>query len=106
MLSGRYIFVAWILYAALMGFLAGSSLESAFYVPQHYGADSEQKSNSNNKTLEERQEATNGAIADYTKWLARYTGLLFAATLAMGIATIGLYSSGQDQIKLARNEFK
>jgi hypothetical protein len=24
----------------------------------------------------------------------------------MGIATIGLYSSGQDQIKLARNEFK
>jgi hypothetical protein len=45
------------------------------------------------------------ALVDYTKWLMRYTGLLFAATLGMGIATIGLYASGQDQIRLARAEF-
>jgi hypothetical protein len=53
--------------------------------------------------LEERQEATNAALADYTKWLMRYTGLLFAATLAMGIATIGLYFTGEKQIGVAKD---
>lgn len=101
----RYILILWICYAALMGLLVGASFDSAFFIPQNYSSGEQQNSAIDHKSLEERQEATNELLADYTKWLARYTGLLFAATLAMGLATIGLYASGQDQIKLARDEF-
>jgi hypothetical protein len=101
----RYLLILWISYAALMGVLVGASFDSAFFSPQKYSSGEQQNSAADQKSLEGRQEATNEALADYTKWLARYTGLLFAATVAMGIATIGLYASGQDQIKLSRGEF-
>jgi hypothetical protein len=100
------IAVLWILFAALMGFFAGASFDSAFFPPiQEKYSDQAKEGAPKRETLEERQEATNEALANYTKWLMRYTGLLFAATFAMGIATIGLYSSGQDQINLSRQEF-
>jgi hypothetical protein len=105
MLTKRSLLILWISYAALMGILVGGSIDYALFAPQNYSGGTPQNTAADEKSFKEREQTTNEALADYTKWLMRYTGLLFLATLGMGIATLGLYASGQDQIRLAREEF-
>jgi hypothetical protein len=72
--------------------------------PQNYS----EKGQDCAKTKPNREAAkigTEESIAEYTWWLAVLTGLLAIATIGMGGATIGLYVSGDRQLKLARDEF-
>ena len=59
----------------------------------------------NSKTIEERHQATEEAIAYYNKWLMFFTAILAVATLGLGTATVGLYFAGERQLRLARDEF-
>lgn len=48
------------------------------------------------------REATDEALADYTLWLMIFTGILAAATIGLGLATVGLYKTGEKQVKVTR----
>jgi hypothetical protein len=50
------------------------------------------------KTIEERHQVTEEAIAYYTKWLMFFTAILAIATVGLGAATVG-------QLRLGRAEF-
>jgi hypothetical protein len=103
----RNIFVLWIVYAALMGFAVGGSFVSAFPPPQplEKSCSEGNQTAANCETSEKQHEAAEIALGNYTKWLVIVTAGLAAATFLMGIATIGLYNSGRDQIALSRAEF-
>jgi hypothetical protein len=103
----KSLFVLWILYGGLFGFALGGS-----FVASYLAAPAIQQSCASGQTAspdcqspEERQRATEAALSGYTKGLMIFTGVLAAATIGMGIATIGLYISGRDQIRLARDDF-
>jgi hypothetical protein len=59
----------------------------------------------NSKTIEERHQATEEAIAYYNKWLMFFTAILALATMGLGGSTLGLYFAGERQLRLARDEF-
>jgi hypothetical protein len=92
------IAILWIVFAALLGFAAGGSYVSALLIPTSV----EQERNTNTETPrasrqtpEERHEANEQAIADYTKWLMFFTAVMSIATVMLGIATAGLYIAGE-----------
>lgn len=91
----------WPLFAALMGFALGGSVFWGFYGPnatiqhltqtaEHHSAESEPKS---------KKEETDEALAYYTLWLMIFTGILAFATVGLGAATVGLYLTGEKQIR-------
>jgi len=55
-------------------------------------------------TVKEGEKAEE-ALARYTYWLMIFTGVLAFATVALGVATLGLYFAGERQLRLAREEF-
>lgn len=46
------------------------------------------------------KETTDDALADYTLWLMVFTGILAVATIGLGVATVGLYLTGEKQVKV------
>jgi hypothetical protein len=50
----------------------------------------------------EEKEKTEEALAHYTWWLTFFTGILALATIGFGIATAGLYRTGEKQIGVAK----
>ncbi|RXH15230.1 hypothetical protein [Bradyrhizobium guangzhouense] len=91
----------WPLFAALMGFALGGSVFWAAYGPnttiqqaaeaaEHHSVQGEAKTN---------KVETDEALAYYTLWLMVFTGILAFATIGMGAATIGLYLTGEKQIR-------
>jgi hypothetical protein len=101
------IFLLWIGYALLVGIAAGGSIVSAFITPPSTSSlnCAENPNGANCQSAEQRHEANEAALGYYTKWLMIGTAVLAFATIALGIATVGLYVSGERQFGLARDEF-
>jgi hypothetical protein len=83
----------------LAGAIAGELWEASHspHAPQQSAA-TEKKDTTSPKTIEERHEAAEEAIATYTLWLMAFTAVLAIATIALGVGTFF-------QIRLARSEF-
>lgn len=60
---------------------------------EHQATDHETKS---------KKEETDEALAYYTLWLMAFTGVLAFATIGLGGATLGLYITGEKQVKIAK----
>jgi hypothetical protein len=94
------VFLLWIGYAMVMGFAVGGSLVSGLPTPQPATTSCPKGSTGPNcLTSEQRHEAAEAALNSYTKWLTICTAILAAATIALGIATIGLYLAGKGQLR-------
>jgi hypothetical protein len=97
----KNITILWLVFAAVMGFAVGGTFVSALLIPQ---TTIEQKSSradqsaANQKSIEERHQATEEAIAYYTKWSMFLTAVLASTTVALCISTTGLYLAGEKQI--------
>jgi hypothetical protein len=96
----RFQWLVWPLFAAIMGFALGGSVFWALYGPnatiQHVSQDAEHQSTDHE--AKSKKEETDEALAYYTLWLMVFTGILAAATLGLGVATFGLYVTGEKQI--------
>ncbi len=103
-MPSRNILAAFAL-ALLLGFALGGSYVKALldlrYAPAHQQHTAEKHDRASDKPVNEPDEA----IAEYTLWLTVFTGLLFFATVGLGAATVGLYLTGEKQIKLTAAAF-
>jgi hypothetical protein len=54
------------------------------------------------ETTSHSKEDNDSALADYTLWLMIFTGMLAVATIGLGAATVGLYLTGEKQVKITR----
>lgn len=84
-----------------MGFAVGGSFFWGLYGPnttieqisqrtEHHAAE---------KNAQSKKEETDEALANYTLWLMVFTGILAVATVGLGGATLGLYFTGEKQIR-------
>lgn len=102
------IFVPWVVLAGLLGFVLGGSYVWAFLDFRHTPAhqqDAEPKEKTSEAKAAEEKEKTDRLLAEYTFWLMLFTGVLAVATVGLGIATYGLYATGEKQIRLIREGF-
>ncbi len=83
-----------------LGMAIGAEIWQASHSPQSPNQRATAKDNygTSSKTIEERHQATEEAIAYYTLWLMAFTGIL-------AIATAGLGTMNFFQLRLARAEF-
>src|SRR5262245_20488499 len=65
---------------------------------QHVGQTAEQHSTGHE--AKSKKEETDEALAHYTLWLMIFTGILAFATIGLGVATFGLYLTGEKQIRI------
>ena len=93
------LLIGWIVYAGIMGFALGGSIVAAYQIPlsQHETSTYTEQSSSEQKA----KEKTDEALARYTWWLTLFTGVMAFATVGLGIATVGLYATGEKQIEIA-----
>lgn len=93
------LLISWIVYAGVMGFALGGSFVSAYFMPppQHQ----EGTGTENSASEQNAKEKTDEALARYTLWLTIFTGVMAFATIGLGIATVGLYATGEKQIEVA-----
>jgi hypothetical protein len=92
------VLIVWIVYAGVMGFAVGGSFVAAYQttLPQHETSTYSEQ-NAGNQTAKEKADE---ALARYTWWLTVFTGIMAFATVGLGIATVGLYSTGEQQIAI------
>ena len=97
----RKWWIIWPLYAGLMGFALGASFFFGMYgrnvTESSLAAKHEQEAA--NETAKSKKEEADEALAYYTLWLMGFTGVLAFATIGLGIATVGLYFTGEKQLK-------
>jgi hypothetical protein len=93
------VLIGWIVYAGIMGFAVGGSFVAAYQIPfsQHETSTYPEQGTPDQNTKEKSDEA----LARYTWWLTVFTGVMAFATVGLGIATIGLYATGEKQIEVA-----
>src|ERR1700733_2459461 len=93
------VVIVWIVYAGVMGFAVGGSFVAAYQIPlsQHESSTNPEQ----NPSDQNSKEKSNEALARYTLWLTMFTGVMAFATVGLGIATVGLYATGEKQIKIA-----
>jgi hypothetical protein len=91
--------VAFVLLTAWLLIGGWQSSQSTHPSIQDRGTAAEQH-DTDRQPIEER-EKTDEAIARYTWWLMMFTGVLAFATIGLGVATIGLYLTGEKQAKAA-----
>lgn len=91
------IALLWIVFASLLSFAAGGSFVSAFLVPPISEQRNAQRQypSASTQSPEERHQATEQALAEYTKWLMLFTGVMAIATIGLGGATGLLYVAGE-----------
>lgn len=89
------IIVVWIVYAGIMGFALGGSFVSMYLASLAHVTETFDSSSQSSK------EKSDEALARYTWWLTAFTGGLAFATIALCIATFGLYLTGEKQIEVA-----
>jgi hypothetical protein len=99
----RKWWIIWPLYAGLMGFFLGASFFFGLYgrnvTESSIAAQDKQQSSSDE--AKSKKEETDEALAYYTLWLMAFTGMLAAATVGLGIATVLLYVTGEKQFRFA-----
>jgi hypothetical protein len=93
------VLIVWIAYAGIMGFAVGGSFVAAYQIPlsQHETSTYSKQDSSDQNAKEKSDEA----LARYTWWLTLFTGVMAFATVGLGIATVGLYATGEKQIGVA-----
>lgn len=72
------------------------------HVPINQSAAAQQDHKPDNQAQKERPDE---AIARYNWWLTLFTAILAASTVVLGLATIGLYFAGRNQLRLIQAEF-
>ena len=84
-----------------MGFALGGSVFFGLYGPQAMAqhASNAAKHQAPDHDAKSKKEETDEALAYYTLWLMVFTGILAVATVGLGGATLGLYFTGEKQIK-------
>lgn len=99
----KHIVILWIAFAAVMGFAVGGSLvwslQTALHAPIDHNTSDKEESGADGHAEKEKAEA---ALARYTWWLTVFTAILALATIGLGVATLGLYLTGETQIELTR----
>lgn len=95
------LLIAWIVYAGIVGFVVGGTIVSALLEPSHAQIHQQNPDAEQNAANTHSKEKTEEALARYTLWLTGFTGLLALATIGLGIATVGLYLTGEKQIGIA-----
>jgi len=100
-------FVPWVALAAILGFAVGGSYIWASLEPRHTPAHDQNASAKEHRPNEHAkgENTTDEVIAEYTFWLVLLTGILAVATVGLGVATYGLYVTGEKQIRLNRDQF-
>lgn len=94
--------IVWALYAALVGFSLGASFFFGMYGRNVTEASiASQKVERPSEEKPKQKEEIDEALAYYTLWLMVFTGVLAAATVGLGIATVMLYSTGEKQFRFA-----
>jgi hypothetical protein len=85
-----------------MGFALGGSVFWGLYGPNTAIPHASQLAEQHAGVHESRskKEETDEALAYYTLWLMLFTGVLAFATIGLGVATFGLYLTGEKQIEL------
>jgi hypothetical protein len=95
-IAGLFIFAFWLLVA--LPFLYG--------VPRYSHDETANKCTSEeSKNHGFWEKASCDPTAYFTLWLVAFTGILAVSTIGLGVATLGLYQAGKNQIELARAEF-
>lgn len=94
--------IAWILYAAIVGLALGGSFVAAFLEIPHAKIHQQTSQAEQHATEQRPKENSDEALARYTLWLTGFTAILALATVGLGIATVGLYLTGEKQIEIAR----
>jgi hypothetical protein len=84
-----------------MGIALGGSLFFGLYGP-NTPTNEQRSANEEQSSKKETTEKSDEALARYTFWLTVFTGVLAFATITLGIATIGLYATGEKQAKIAK----
>ncbi|TAJ37061.1 MAG: hypothetical protein EPO55_19900 [Reyranella sp.] len=98
-------FVPWIALAAILGFAVGGSYVWTSLEPRHAPSHEQHAANKEKGANPEPINEAEHAIAAYTFWLMLFTGILAVATIGLGVATYGLYATGEKQIGLTRDQF-
>jgi hypothetical protein len=98
----RWLF--WPLFALLMGFVMGGSIFWGLYGPNTTidQANAAYEQQARHEEPRSKRDETDEAVARYTLWLMVFTGILAVATVGLGIATVGLYLTGEKQIGLVQ----
>jgi hypothetical protein len=89
----------WPLFASIMGFAVGGSVFWGLYGPNvtiKQGHTVTVEHPAKHDATEEKEKADE-ALARYTFWLTVFTGVLAFATVGLGIATVGLYLTGESK---------
>lgn len=95
------IFVTWIVLAGLLGIALGGSYYWSFVESRHPPSHRYEVKHPEGRGNSESRNEANETIAEYTFWLMLFTGILAVATVGLGVATVGLYRTGKEQIALA-----
>jgi len=87
-----------------MGFAIGGSAFWGLYGPNTTieQADTAYEQKATHPGAKSKKEETDEALARYTLWLMVFTGVLALATIGLGAATVGLYLTGEKQVRVAR----
>jgi hypothetical protein len=101
----RWLF--WPLFAAIMGFALGGSVFWGLYGPNTTieQADAAYEQRTSQHEAKSKKEETDEALARYTFWLTGFTGVLALATIGLGSATLGLYLTGEKQVRFTQSNF-
>ena len=89
------MWIIWVVFAALMGFAIGGSVVWAIQ-------DKHRVSHQEVAEQTSKKEETDEALAFYTLWLTAFTGVLAFATIGLGVATTGLYLTGEKQASITK----
>jgi hypothetical protein len=94
----------WPIFALVMGFAIGGSVFWGLYGPNTTieQADTAAKKQPAKHSATEEKEKADEALARYTFWLTLFTGVLAFATICLGVATVGLYLTGEKQAMIAK----
>lgn len=96
--------LVWPIFGLVMGFALGGSFFWGWYGPNRTVKD-EQVTREQllaEPDTKSNKEKSDDALARYTLWLTAFTGVLALATIGLGVATTGLYLTGERQIKIGR----
>jgi hypothetical protein len=93
--------IMWPLYAGLMGFTLGASVFFGLYGrnEMEHGIAAQGGPKPSEESAKSTKQVSDEALAFYTLWLMAFTGVLAVATIGLGIATIGLYVTGEKQLR-------
>jgi hypothetical protein len=94
--------LGWSIFALVLGFALGGSFFWGVYGPNVTATQADAAYEQHVSEAPPEKESAEEALAHYTWWLTTFTCILAFATIGLGAATVGLYLTGEKQIKLSQ----